>query len=150
MNNRVLAEIVDESYVFRTMDKVMQQCTMHDFCRAIELFFAELFFCERVNVVLVHRFKKYIYRIETDTKTGTYHMQKFDLQAGIAGFVCISSHSVITESVQTEAKFNAQIDDPKAPANSPANQMVSCPVNAPDDFAQMNKEGLTNLPRAII
>ena len=72
---------------------------MHDFCKAIELFFADLFFCERVNVILVHRFKKYLYRIETEPKTGTYKLVKFDLQAGIAGFVCISSHSVITEDV---------------------------------------------------
>ena len=28
--------------------------------------------------------------------------------------------------------------------------MVSCPVNAPDDFSAMNKEGLVNLPRAVI
>ena len=28
--------------------------------------------------------------------------------------------------------------------------MVSCPVNAPDDFSAMNKEGQANLPRAII
>lgn len=149
LNNRVLAEIVDENYVFRTMDRVMQQSTMHDFCRAIEIFFAELFQCERVNVVLVHRFKRYLYRVELE-KSGTFKLCRFELQAGIAGYVCVSSHPVITESVQSEAKFSAEIDDPRAPPNSLARQMVSCPVNAADDFAQMNKEGQTSLPRAVI
>lgn len=63
----------------KTMDKIMQQCTLFDFCRAIEIFFAELFNCERVNVVLVHRFKKFLYRIEPDPKTGVHSLNKFDL-----------------------------------------------------------------------
>ena len=50
----------------------------------------------------------------------TFKIVKFDLQAGIAGFVAISAHSLITENVQSETKFNPEIDDPKAPANSPA------------------------------
>ena len=33
---------------------------------------------------------------------------------------------------------------------SPALQIVSCPVNTSDDFQQMNKEGLQNYPRAVI
>ena len=70
--------------------------------------------------MLVHRFKKYLFRVETEPKTGTYKLVKFDLQAGIAGFVCISSHSVITESVQSEAKFNQEVDDPKGTLTSPA------------------------------
>ena len=138
---------MDENYVFKTMDKIMQQATMHDFCKSIEIFFAELFNCERVNVVLVHRFKKFLYRIEQDTKPGTFKMTKYDLQAGIAGYVCISSHSVISVP-EIESKFRQDIDDPKG--NSPPIQILSCPVNAPDDFSQMNKEGLASLPRAII
>ena len=71
-------EIATENVVFKTMDRVMQQCTMYDFCRGIELFFAELFNCERVNVVLVHRVKKHLYRIEPDKSPGTYKYVKFE------------------------------------------------------------------------
>ena len=99
INNVVSREIVDENFVFKTMDKIMQQSSMYDFCHSIELFFADLFRCERVNVVLVHRFKKYLFRIEPDTSSGTFKMVKHDLQAGIAGFVTISAHPIITEAV---------------------------------------------------
>ena len=132
------------------MNKVLTQCTMFDYCNAIELFFTNLFHCERVNVVLCHRFKKYLYRIGTDPRNGGYTTQKFDLQAGLAGYVCISSHSVITDSVPNEAKFNQQVDDPKGTPESPALQMISCPVNASEDFSAANKEGVSNYPRAII
>lgn len=79
LNHRVHAEILDENIVLSTMDKIMSQCTMYDFCKAIEIYFAELFNCERVNVVLVNRFKKFLYRVEPDPKTGVHTLQKFDL-----------------------------------------------------------------------
>ena len=107
---------------------------MYDFSLAIELFFAELFDCERVNVVMVHRFKGFLYRIEPDTEPGTYKIVKFDIRSGIAGYVCVASQTYLTESVAAEPKFNKQIDDPKGPEDKPAHQMISCPVNAEDDF----------------
>jgi len=123
---------------------------MYDYCKAIEIFFAELFDCQRVNVVLVHRFKKYLFRIEADKKPGTFKFVKFELQRGIAGYSAISSHTVITESVGDENKFIAEIDDPNAPDGEPACQMITCPINAADDFITMSREGLTNYPRALI
>ena len=132
------------------MNKVLNQCSMYDYCKSIELFFTKLFQCERVNVILCHRFKKYLYRIGIDTNNGGYTTTKFDLQAGLAGYVCISSHSVITDSVPNEAKFNQQVDDPLGTPESPALQMISCPVNASEDFYEANKEGVSNYPRAII
>ncbi len=53
--------------------------TMFDFCKAIEVYFAELFNCERVNVVLVHRYKKHLFRIEEDTIPGTYKHVKNEM-----------------------------------------------------------------------
>mmetsp|Transcript_7797 Transcript_7797/g.11005 ORF Transcript_7797/g.11005 Transcript_7797/m.11005 type:complete len:80 (+) Transcript_7797:903-1142(+) len=79
---------------------------MFDYCRSIELFFADLFHCERVNVILVHRIKKFLFRIEEDGP-GTFKFVKFDLQRGLAGFVAISSHTQLTDSVPDEVKFNA-------------------------------------------
>ena len=147
---RLQEEVLIENTVFKTMDTLMQQCTMFDYCKAIELYFADLFHCERVNVILVHRIKKYLYRIEEDDKPGTFKFVKFELQHGLAGYVAIASTTVLTDSVPDEVKFNAQIDDPRAPENNPAMQMITCPISATDDFQQMNKEGLTNYPRAIV
>ena len=107
---------------------------MYDFCKAIEIFFADLFHCERVNVVLIHRFKKYLYRIEPDPKSGTHRIVKFELASGIAGYVAISSHSILTESVKGDSKFTKNIDDPKGTEDNPALQMISCPVSAIGDF----------------
>lgn len=117
---RLNDEVLIENLVFKTMDRIMQQGTMYEFCKAIEIYFAELFNCERVNVVLVHRIKKYLFRIEEDKTPGTYKFVKFDLQKGLAGFAAISTHSVMTESVQDEVKFCADIDDPKAQEGNPA------------------------------
>lgn len=64
--------------------------------------------------------------------------------------MAIATTTVLTDSVPDEVKFNAQIDDPRAPENNPAMQMITCPISATDDFQQMNKEGLTNYPRAIV
>ena len=61
---RLNEEVLIENTIFKTMDAIMCQGTMYEYCRAIEIFFAELFNCQRVNVVLVHRIKKYLFRIE--------------------------------------------------------------------------------------
>ena len=100
--------------------------------------------------MLVHRIKKFLYRIEQDETPGTYKFVKFDLQRGIAGYAAITSHSVITESVPDEVKFVPEIDDPRAPYGYPASQMVTCPINAENDFQVMKRDGLTNYPRFIV
>ena len=70
---------------------------MYDYCKAIEIYFAELFSCQRVNVILVHRYKKHLFRIEQDEKPGTFKFVKFELQHGIAGYAAITSHTIVTE-----------------------------------------------------
>ena len=96
---RLYDEVLIENLVFKTMDAIMSQGTMYEYCKATEIYFAELFNCERVNVVLVHRVKKYLFRIEQDETPGTYKFVKFDLQRGLAGYAAISTHSIMTESV---------------------------------------------------
>ena len=56
------------------------------------------------------------------------------MQRGLAGFAAISTHSIMTESVQDEVKFCKEVDDPRAPEDNPAEQMITCPIIANNDF----------------
>ena len=58
--------------------------------------------------------------MEPDPDSGTFKLVKFELQAGIAGYVAISCHPAITENVQSDTKFKKEIDDPKDDPNSPS------------------------------
>ena len=42
---RLQDEIIVENVMFKMLDRIMQQSTMYDFCKAIEIYFAELFNC---------------------------------------------------------------------------------------------------------
>ena len=65
--------------VLKTLDKIMSTQTTLDFIKSIEHHFAELFNAERCNVILVHRFKKYLYRIVQESKTQGEKLQMYDL-----------------------------------------------------------------------
>ena len=150
-NVRVTQELFEENVVLKTLDKIMSTQSTYDFIKSIEIFFAELFKAERCNVVMVHRFKKFLFRIERDPKGQTAEkLVMYELQNGLAGFVTVAGHVVFTESAQNDNRFVQQIDDPLGTENCPAEQIISCPVFARDDFLMMNKEGFTNYPRAII
>jgi len=43
IKSRLTTEVGEENVVFRTIDKIMESSTMFDFCKAIEMNFAELF-----------------------------------------------------------------------------------------------------------
>ena len=105
MKKTLQEEVLMENLVFKTIDRVMAVGTMYEFCKAIEDFFRELFHCERVNVVLVHRIKQHQYRIEKDEVPGTYKFVTFDLYRGIAGFAANHAQTIVTESVQEDLKF---------------------------------------------
>lgn len=45
----------------------------------------EIFGCERANVVLVHRWKKFLFRIEDDERDHTQKYVTYDLSRGLTG-----------------------------------------------------------------
>ena len=51
-----------------TLDKIMATKSTYEFISAIEKNFADLFNAERCNVIMVHRFKKFLFKIERDSK----------------------------------------------------------------------------------
>ena len=140
----------DEYRVLKLIDNVMAAASSYEFIKEVERQFARIFHCERVNFLLVHRFKKFIYRIVIDEKTGSEEMQKFDFDSGLAGFVTVAGHCVFSEHTRNDARFMREIDDPQGIGNKTTRQVVSCPIFTKTDVIATSGKGLANYPRAVI
>ena len=68
LNVRVDKELFEENLILKTLDKIFSTQSTLDFIKSIETHFAELFNAERCNVVLVHRFKKYLFRLVKESE----------------------------------------------------------------------------------
>ena len=90
----------------------MAASSSYEFIKEVESQFSKLFNCERVNLLLVHRFKKYIYRLVLDEKTGAEDMQKFEIDKGLGGFVAVAGHTVFSENTKNDSRFLREMDDP--------------------------------------
>lgn len=141
----------NESAMLTLADKILCQNSMYHFQTMIEKTFPSYMDCERVVVVMVQRFKKFIYRICHDEHTGEDYITKHDFDQGLAGSVAISGHSVMQGNVQKDYRFVATIDDPyfNERVHKPANEIVAVPVFATDDWSQPEGED-TRRPRAIV
>jgi hypothetical protein len=71
----------------------MKMCTTKSFVQEIEHQLPKLFICERATVVLVHRWKKFLFRIVSDASTGVDEYQKHDIGKGVSGVVALSGNS---------------------------------------------------------
>lgn len=80
--------------MYALVDEVLNQKSMLAFQHSIEKKFPEYFNCERATVVMVQRFKKFMYRICKNTTTGEDYIEKFDMDDGLAGFVNMSANSL--------------------------------------------------------
>lgn len=59
---------------------------------------ARIFNAERVNVMLVHRYKKFFYRIHFDSE-GVESIKPYDMTLGLAGFVTVAGHGVLSDYI---------------------------------------------------
>ena len=72
-------DVADENLTLKTIDTIMATAGTYEFIKQVEKNMAELFNCERANVVMVHRQKKVLYRIERDPVTMEDDMKVFEL-----------------------------------------------------------------------
>ena len=144
-------DIADENLTLRTIDTIMATASTYEFIKQIEKSMAELFNCERANVIMVHRQKKFLYRIERDPVTMEDNQVQFELQKGLAGFVTVAGHTILSESIRTDGRFIKEIDDPLGPPESPARQIISAPLNSHTDNDLMSRgDQEASTPRAIV
>ena len=129
----------------------MATASTYEFIKQIEKNMAELFNCERANIVMVHRTKKFLYRIVRNPVTGEDNMETFELQKGLAGFVTVAGHTILSENILGDGRFIKEIDDPLGLPESPALQIISCPLNSHTDNELMSRgDQEAGFPRAIL
>jgi hypothetical protein len=122
-----------------------------------------LFNCERVTMVLVDRFKKDLFRYIPDPDhPSRSKIESYPLEAGLAGHVAVSCHTVFIEKISDENRFTPSIDDPKSLKEDlhRAKQCLSVPIFAKtdrDDQELMSEKilshslsSLSSLPRAVV
>ena len=77
-------------------------------------------------------------------------MVDFELQKGLAGFVTVAGHTIISESIRTDGRFVKDIDDPYGAPDS-ALQFISSPLNSRTDSELMSRgDTEAAMPRAIV
>jgi hypothetical protein len=79
------------------MNEIMKQCSTKGFVKTIEELLTKMFNCERVNVVLVHRWKRYLFRIVSVKGVDSYDIH--DIGKGISGVVALSSSPIWTDKI---------------------------------------------------
>jgi hypothetical protein len=89
---------------------------MRLFCEEVEKMFIDIFNVQRVNMILVDRFKKDLYRYFFDSEKNEESIFTFEFTKGIAGFVAVNNHILLVDSLEDDSKFNQEVDDPKAPS----------------------------------
>lgn len=143
----------EDRNVYALVDEVLNQKSMLAFQHSIEKKFPEYFNCERATVVMVQRFKKFMYRICKNPTTGEDYIEKFDMDDGLAGFVNMSANSLFQPFVQKDHRFVAKIDDPNfvERQSRPAREIIGLPVFASDDTVDVgDPDCMSRHPRAVI
>ena len=71
-----------------------------------------IFGCERVNFILVDRFRKVFFKIEEENDGEASKVKTYPMESSLATSAVISGHAIFTDKVKEETRFNEEIDDP--------------------------------------
>lgn len=85
-----------------------------------------------------------------DPKTGSDSLVKFPMESGLAGYCTVAGHTILVENIKGDVRFVQEVDDPGWSVHSPTQQIISCPINARDDYAMISKDANMSLPRCIV
>jgi len=103
--------------------------------------------------MMVHRFKKFLFRIQKDPVTQEDIYKQYEIKQGFTSQVAIAGQSLFCSSVTKDYRYNKEIDDPNfigVSGQTPARELIACPIFASDDALQLGRDSLTSLPRAIL
>ena len=156
----MLEDSGNEKKILAFIESVMSSLSMRRYTEECERQFKSIFNCERVNMILVDRFKKQLFRFKSDWRDPHRLVtESHSMDVGLAGYVAISCHTLFSDKVKDENRYNIEVDDPKSQKEGqmPARQLITCPVFAKtdrDDITGAEKAGggsnLGSFPRAII
>lgn len=78
---------------------------MYSFVKEIESRLPEIFSCERATLVLVNRWKQYMFQIVRDPATGIDDLKIYGMQDGFSGFITVAGHMIQTEDTYMDHRF---------------------------------------------
>jgi hypothetical protein len=78
---------------------------MYSFVKEIESTLPKIFNCERATLVLVNRWKQYLFRIVRDPVTGIDDLEMYEMTDGFSGFITIAGHMIQTEDTYMDHRF---------------------------------------------
>lgn len=108
----VLKDSGMEHKVITLVERIMSSFSIKTFAEAIEKECPRIFNCERVNVVLIDRFKEDLYRyVHQDMNPSKLVTKSFSMEQGLAGYVAISCHTIFTDKISEENRYVPEIDD---------------------------------------
>ena len=84
------------------MELIMKTKSIHSFTEECEKHLSLIFNCQRVNMILVDRFKKTFFRYKRVGPSGESKLISYPIEQSIAGFVAISCQPIYTDKVVDE------------------------------------------------
>lgn len=154
----------NKDYIFGLMDRVLAECSYHGLVKQVETICCEYFNCERATLVLIHRFDKYMYRVEKveDTNPTALHRGGYDLNRkvwelnkGFAGFIGMTGKAMIIPEVSSDHRYMSDLDDPnfKKGISKDARELLGMPIHSRTDLHPNSNEGSSSenhIARAIL
>jgi hypothetical protein len=131
-------------------DGLLKTCSTVAFCEYLESSLPTLFNCERATCVLVHRKKKFLFRIIPDQSNGGIRLKQWELGTGFSGIVAVSATTLHTQKLEKDdINFVREVDDPNwdwtlrerdwPTGQHPPNQVVSVPVYTHENRANLGQ-----------
>jgi len=111
----MLVDAGHEKKILNFVENVMSSLSMRRYAEECERQFASIFNCERVNMILVDRFNKQLFRFKIDIRDpDRLATESHTMDQGLAGYVAISCHTLYSDRVADENRYCIEVDDPNS------------------------------------
>ena len=93
--NVMLEDTGHEKLILSFVEDVLSSLSMRRYNDECEKYLASIFKCERVNMTLIDRFNKKLFRFKTDMRDPEkLAVESFTMDQGLAGYVAVSCHTL--------------------------------------------------------
>ena len=133
---RVIQKSAQDKRIIALAEKILSKTSIRNFVDECKKQMTFIFDCERVNMILVDRFRRVFFKIVYDESNNIENIVSYPIEQSLATSTVISGHAIFTDDVTEETRYSSEIDDPeghKNPELSPARQILTCPIFALTD-----------------